>query len=186
MSFLSKSFFPLSWIIKSVCENWNHENLSSAAVPQISRDSSVWKSFDINGYFLQGSTKMCAVLATCRSDEKSTANNRENILVWENNHKGHLNDLGLSLYIRHKYFLQRPILLPMLSTHLQQHSAPFTLLSLCLSAILLCPTTRHWVFNPVVSNNNDHWINTFRKELFSFLKVAPTQKCTLGSYNILD
>ncbi len=56
---------------------------------------------------------MCAVLVTCRSDEKSKANSRENYLVWENNQYGLLNDLGLFFYIHRKYFLQRPILLPM-------------------------------------------------------------------------
>ncbi len=134
MSFLSKSFFPLSWIIKSVCENWNHENLSSAAVPQISRDSSVWKLVDINGYFLQGSTKMCAVLPTCQSDKKSTANNRENILVWENK----LNDLGLSYYICYKYFLQWSILLPTPSL-ICSNALPLPPLSLSLRYLALSP-----------------------------------------------
>jgi len=84
-------------------------------------------------HFLKCSTfnQYWAVLATCRLDKKSTANNRENILVWENNHNGHLNDLGLSVYIRHKYFLQWPILLPTLSLICSNT------LSLCLSAILL-------------------------------------------------
>jgi hypothetical protein len=45
-------------------------------------------------------------------------------------------------------------------------------LSLCPPAI----TTFHWVSNPVESNKKYHWINTFHKELFSFLKVAPMRK----------
>ncbi len=38
------------------------------------------------------------------------------------------------------------------------------------------PATFHWLFNPVVPNNHDHWINTFFKELFSFLRVVPIRK----------
>ncbi len=103
----------------------------------------------------------------------STANNRENISVWENKHNGHLNDLGLSFPIHHKYFLQWPILLLMPSlicsnTHTYSLSLSVSLLSCSL------PTTLLSVFNPVVSNNHDHSINAFHKELFSFLKVVPT------------
>ncbi len=46
----------------------------------------------------------CEGLATCRSD-KNTTNNRRKYFSLRNNHNGHLNDLGLSFYIHHKYFL---------------------------------------------------------------------------------
>jgi hypothetical protein len=123
----------------------------------------------------------CTVLATCWLDEKSRANSRENNLVWENNHNGHLNDFGLFFYMQQKYFLQWPILLPMPSpicsnTHTHTHTHTHTL-SLFVS-LLSCSlsTTFHWVSNPVESNKKYHWINAFHKELFSFLKVVPMRK----------
>ena len=111
----------------------------------------------------------------------STANNRENILVWDNNHNGHLNDLGLSFYIRHKYFLQRPILL-LTPSLISSNTLPLSLSVSPLSCSL--PRTSIWVFNPVMSNKKYHWINAFCKELFSFLKVAPTQKSAIRAMNV--
>ncbi len=115
----------------------------------------------------------CVVGMSCQSDEKSAANHIENISVWENNHNGHLNDLVLSFYICHQYFLQQPILLPTPSLICSNTLSPPPL-SLSLCYLALSPQLSHWVFNPVMSNNHDHWINAFCKELFSFLRVAPT------------
>ncbi len=99
--------------------------------------------------------------------------------IWDNNHNGHPNNLGLSLYICQKIFLQRPILLLMQSL-ICSNTLPLS------PSLLSCslPTTFCWVFNPVVSNNNHHWINTFGKELFSFLKVTPTRNCVTWEFQV--
>jgi hypothetical protein len=133
----------------------------------------------------------CAVLVTCQLDKKSEANSRENILVWKNNHNGHLNDLRLSVSIHRKNFLQRTNLLPTpppICSNTHTHSLFLSLFfSLSLSVSLLsCSllTTLCWIFNRVLSNKTDHWINTFRKELFSFLKVTPAQMVIRHLYEV--
>ncbi len=88
-------------------------------------------------HFDQKYSSYCAVLPTCQLEEMSTANNREKIFVWKNNHNDYLNDLGLSFYICHKYFLQLPVLLQTPS-HIFSNALPLSLpLSLSLRYLAL-------------------------------------------------
>ncbi len=95
---------------------------------------------------------------------------------------GHRDYLGLSFYIHHKYFLWQPNLLLMpsfISSNTLPLSPPLSVSPLSCSL----PTTFCSVFNPVMSNTLDQSINAFCKELFSFLKVAPTQNILVLKLN---